>query len=89
MTVQLRVKRSPATGARRRLRGIDDAHRNLRQPAPVTQPAAPPSARPAVERIVPPPSQDRALYSCSCGFVFSGEVSTSVACPHCGGTQAW
>lgn len=33
--------------------------------------------------------QDQAVYSCSCGFVFEAQVSTSVGCPHCGGTQAW
>jgi predicted Zn-ribbon and HTH transcriptional regulator len=33
--------------------------------------------------------QDQAVYSCSCGFVFEAHVSTSVGCPHCGGTQAW
>ncbi|MGO9822589.1 MAG: hypothetical protein ACLPTJ_18310 [Solirubrobacteraceae bacterium] len=33
--------------------------------------------------------EDQALYSCSCGYVFEAQVSTSVGCPHCGGTQAW
>jgi hypothetical protein len=33
--------------------------------------------------------EDTALYSCGCGFVFAAQVSTSVDCPHCGGTQAW
>lgn len=33
--------------------------------------------------------QDRAVYTCQCGFVFSAQVSTSVDCPHCGGAQAW
>jgi hypothetical protein len=33
--------------------------------------------------------QDQALYNCSCGYVFNAAVSTSVGCPHCGGTQAW
>jgi hypothetical protein len=32
---------------------------------------------------------DRAMYSCGCGYVFKADVSTSVACPHCGATQAW
>ena len=32
---------------------------------------------------------DRAHYSCSCGFAFDAPVSTSVACPHCGSGQAW
>jgi hypothetical protein len=34
-------------------------------------------------------SQDRALYTCHCGYVFDALVSTSVGCPHCGRTQAW
>jgi rubrerythrin len=33
--------------------------------------------------------EDRAMYTCSCGYVFQAEVSTSVACPHCGTGQAW
>lgn len=33
--------------------------------------------------------QDRAAYRCSCGYVFEAAVSTTVGCPHCGGTQAW
>jgi hypothetical protein len=33
--------------------------------------------------------EDRALYSCSCGYAFKADVSTSVGCPHCGTTQAW
>jgi hypothetical protein len=32
---------------------------------------------------------DRAMYTCSCGYVFEADVSTSVACPHCGAGQAW
>jgi hypothetical protein len=34
-------------------------------------------------------SQDRALYSCDCGYAFDAPVSTSVDCPHCGDRQAW
>jgi hypothetical protein len=33
--------------------------------------------------------EDRALYSCACGFVFTAPVTTSVDCPHCGTEQAW
>jgi hypothetical protein len=33
--------------------------------------------------------EDRALYSCSCGYAFKAEVSTDVGCPHCGTSQAW
>ena len=32
---------------------------------------------------------DRAQYHCACGFAFQADVSTSVACPHCGTHQAW
>jgi hypothetical protein len=35
------------------------------------------------------PSQDRALYTCECGYVFEALVTTSVGCPHCRRTQAW
>jgi hypothetical protein len=34
-------------------------------------------------------SQDAAVYSCSCGYVFKAAVTTSVGCPHCGTAQAW
>ncbi|HWI06657.1 MAG TPA: hypothetical protein VNT54_03990 [Solirubrobacteraceae bacterium] len=33
--------------------------------------------------------EDRACYSCACGFAFIAEVSTSVQCPHCDAEQAW
>ena len=32
---------------------------------------------------------DRAVYTCSCGYLFEAPVSASVACPRCGGEQAW
>jgi hypothetical protein len=32
---------------------------------------------------------DNASYTCACGFVFAASVSTTVACPHCGASQAW
>jgi hypothetical protein len=34
-------------------------------------------------------TQDTALYSCGCGYVFTAPVTTSVGCPHCGTAQAW
>jgi hypothetical protein len=34
-------------------------------------------------------SEDAALYSCSCGYVFKAAVTTSVGCPHCGSAQPW
>jgi hypothetical protein len=33
--------------------------------------------------------KDRAHYHCGCGYAFEANVSTSVACPHCGAGQAW
>ncbi len=33
--------------------------------------------------------QDKALYECACGKVFTATVSTSVGCPTCGSDQAW
>ena len=33
--------------------------------------------------------QDRAFYTCSCGYAFTASVSTTVGCPHCGSAQAW
>ena len=32
---------------------------------------------------------DRALYSCGCGYLFEAPVSASVPCPHCATVQAW
>ncbi|MBS1868786.1 MAG: hypothetical protein JSS99_03900 [Actinobacteria bacterium] len=61
-----------------------------RRPAPTVLSATPP-AQPAAqlrERDSGGP-QDRAAYACACGYVFEAPVSTTVGCPHCGGTQAW
>ncbi len=33
--------------------------------------------------------EDVAHYSCTCGLLFEADVSTTVACPHCGAAQAW
>lgn len=58
----------------------------------VAQQAAPTPAQPSVpqarERAAGGP-QDCAAYRCSCGCLFEAPVSTTVGCPHCGGTQAW
>lgn len=53
----------------------------LQQQSPQTMPQA-------RERAAGGP-QDLAAYRCSCGCVFEAAVSTTVGCPHCGGTQAW
>jgi hypothetical protein len=48
------------------------------------------SCDPAVERVREAGGPvDHASYSCQCGFLFSAQVSTTVACPHCGADQAW
>ena len=33
--------------------------------------------------------EDRALYSCECGFAWTGEVTATPCCAHCGTPQAW
>ena len=32
---------------------------------------------------------DRATYSCGCGYLFEAPVSASVGCPNCETVQAW
>jgi hypothetical protein len=54
------------------------------QPAP--DPLESPEVR-AARRAGGP--EDRALYSCMCGYAFTAAVTTSVGCPHCGTEQAW
>jgi len=56
------------------------------RPAPQPAPPEPPEVR-AARRAGGP--EDRALYSCMCGFAFTADVTTSVGCPHCGTEQAW
>jgi hypothetical protein len=41
------------------------------------------------ERRLEPATEDQAMYSCECGFIFQAAVLTSVGCPHCGSSQAW
>lgn len=55
------------------------------QPAPRPEPVHPAEAR---MRDAGGPD-DRATYSCGCGFLFEAPVSTSVHCPHCDTVQAW
>jgi hypothetical protein len=58
-----------------------------------TEPAPEPAPQPELtaERRVRESGgpEDRAFYTCACGFAFQADVSTSVACPHCGAGQAW
>jgi hypothetical protein len=84
MTVLTSSKRTHAKSRRRRF----SAAAGPAAAAPAPAPPAPPAPLPRRRRELGPQA-DRALYTCSCGFVFHAAVSTSVGCPHCGGTQAW
>jgi hypothetical protein len=58
------------------------SHRPAVSPVPEVSPARERNQRANV-------TQDAALYSCGCGYVFTAPVTTSVGCPHCGSDQAW
>ncbi|HZO36928.1 MAG TPA: hypothetical protein VFB41_08640 [Solirubrobacteraceae bacterium] len=95
----MRVRLNTLTRERRKADVTRRTHfKPLReQPAP-PEPAAPaaestsdgdePLHRDQRERASGGPI-DRAHYTCSCGYVFHADVSTSVMCPHCHATQAW
>ena len=95
MTVNLRVNRSQNGAAGHRGRAGRELGWRTRRTWRPTRALTPNAESPEAVGFVAargrpgPPPQDRALYACSCGFVFSQDVSTSVSCPHCGGTQAW
>ena len=57
----------------------------------VAPPEPPPEPMHAAERRMRDAGgpDDRACYTCGCGFVFVAPVSTSVRCPHCDAAQAW
>jgi len=57
------------------------------RPAPLPAAGEPPPARRDARRGGGP--EDRAFYSCMCGYAFKAAVTTSVGCPHCGTQQAW
>jgi hypothetical protein len=61
------------------------------QPSPQSVPTgATRACDPAAQRVREAGGPvDHASYSCSCGYLFSASVSTSVSCPHCGSDQAW
>ena len=63
--------------------------RRLTRSAREQRPARPPESDEvrAARRAGGP--EDRALYSCMCGYAFKASVTTSVGCPHCGTEQAW
>jgi hypothetical protein len=66
----------------RRGRGSHEAAAHSSAPAPRSDVAS-------RERRHGGPSEDRALYTCECGYAFEALVTTSVGCPHCTRTQAW
>jgi len=67
---------------RRHARPTTKVDRSAPSPEPVPKPAS----RDARRGGGP---EDRALYSCMCGYAFKAAVTTSVDCPHCGTEQAW
>ena len=88
--MRARLNRNPTESRRRG--GV------LRRPhAPERDEAVPPPAPPVADDDLADERraresggpEDRAMYTCSCGYVFEANVSTSVACPHCGAAQAW
>jgi hypothetical protein len=86
--MRVRITR-PTEAGPRRSRRID--HRRA-DAAPADPPAAPTTgdglfAERRLREAGGP--RDRAQYTCTCGYVFQADVSTSVACPHCGTAQAW
>jgi hypothetical protein len=62
-----------------------------RQVAPAAVPTPTPEPRDiAVERVRAAGGPlDEASYTCQCGYLFAAPVTTTVACPHCGTSQAW
>jgi hypothetical protein len=84
--MRVRPKRNPIT--RRPDRSVHTAPRPAA--APPAPPAPAPTDHPHERRARESGGPiDNAQYSCSCGYVFSAAVTTSVACPHCGTGQAW
>ena len=67
--------------------------RSRRQPQAPTRRASEPRQRPlSVSQVRARRGsgiEDRALYSCECGFAWTGEVTASPCCAHCGTPQAW
>jgi rubrerythrin len=66
-------------------RPLSPLRRRTRRGAAARQEASPGRERNKRANV----SEDAALYSCQCGYVFKAAVTTSVGCPHCGSAQAW
>ena len=84
----LRERRQPRHSRRHRRTRVTRPSEPVRQP--LAQAFAPAACDPAVKRVRDAGGpDDRASYTCACGYLFSATVSTTVACPHCGADQAW
>ena len=93
--MRVRINRQSET----RHRGGSSRRGSRRRRAPPATEVAEPEAEPAAggeddladERRLRASGgpNDRAQYTCGCGFVWEADVSASVACPHCGTSQAW
>ena len=81
--MMVKTKRARRSG---KGRGPARAGHGLEPAAAAPQSQSAPSPR---QRRQGGPSQDRALYTCECGYAFEALVTTSVGCPHCARTQAW
>ncbi|HEY1524331.1 MAG TPA: hypothetical protein VGF70_15075 [Solirubrobacteraceae bacterium] len=81
--------RSKATQATLRYRRMSSLSADRRAPDPTPARVAHDRTPGERSRRLGGASQDRALYSCGCGYAFDALVSTSVDCPHCGDRQAW
>jgi hypothetical protein len=90
VTMRLLPTRPAKKGSRRRKRSeVSERVERAPDPAPPEEPA---TARDLFDERRMRESggpDDRATYTCTCGYVFKADVSTSVACPHCGAPQAW
>lgn len=77
--------RSPRTERRPHVFGRPAEVAPEPEPAPVVDPHLQAERRHRAS-VAP---EDLAHYGCSCGYQFQAPVTTSVACPHCGSSQAW
>jgi hypothetical protein len=94
MRAQLRTALSPTRRARANGRSRSASADCAR---PASEERRPELRQPALHQVLSPEQrvrraggpEDRALYSCDCGYTFEAAVSTTVDCPHCGAEQAW
>jgi hypothetical protein len=89
MNVSARATRGEKLIRRSRNRGPVSGTARDTRPVATPEAAAPAPTQYRRTRREQTPTQDNALYTCHCGYVFEAAVSTSVGCPHCGERQAW